>query len=426
MSRTLKILIAVVVVLLVVATVARKKGWIGKQDGLSVTTELTEKRTIIETVSASGKIQPELEVKISPEVSGEIVELNIREGDKVKEGELLVKINQDLYLSAVQRTESALNNAKSALAQSKAQLTQQEASYKRSKTLYEKNVISEAEWDQAKANYEVAVLNVESAEFSVASAEASVKEARDNLARTTIYAPMDGSISALYVEQGERVVGTAQMAGTELLRVADLANMEVVVDVNENDIIRVGLNDTALIEIDAYLDETFKGVVTEIASSAQLIGTSADQVTNFEVKIHILSESYMHLASDKNPIPLRPGMTAAVDIITAVQRDVLTIPIQAVTTRSDTSKDAKSYKVKYSGSDEDDELHEVVFLYNEGEAEIGVVETGIQDDQYIEIKKGLSDSTEVISGPYTVVSSTLINGEDVSKESDSKKKKGKR
>jgi len=196
------------------------------------------------------------------------------------------------------------------------------------------------------------------------------------------------------------------------------------VDVNENDIIRVGLNDTALIEIDAYLDEKFKGVVTEIASSAATTGTSADQVTNFEVKIHILSESYMHLATESNRIPLRPGMTAAVDIITDVQKDVLTLPIQAVTTRSDTSKSAKSYKVKYSGgNDENAEMHEVVFLYNNGQAEIAVIKSGIQDDKYIQIKEGLSDSVEVISGPYTVVSSTLVNGDKVRIESEKKEKK---
>jgi len=213
------------------------------------------------------------------------------------------------------------------------------------------------------------------------------------------------------------------MAGTELLRVADLSKMEVVVEVNENDIIRVGLGDTALIEIDAYLDENFKGIVTEIASSAQLLGTSADQVTNFEVKIRILSETYMHLVSERNKIPLRPGMTAAVDIVTDVQRDVLTVPIQSVTTRSDTSKKAKSYKVKYSGSDsEDDELFEVVFLYNDGEAKLVVVKTGIQDDQYIQLTEGVTDSLEIITGPYSVVSSSLVNGEKVKRDSEDDKK----
>ena len=427
MNRRLIIILVVVAVVLVLALVVlRKKGVIGGKSALEVELSTVEQLDIIETVIASGKVQPEVEVKISSEVSGEIIELPIQEGDEVKKGDLLISINPDIYKAAVNRAQAAMNSASSNLATTRAQFRESQRSYERSKKLYEQKVISDAEWDAAQRMYEVSQLAVESARYQLASAQASYREASDNLKRTTIYAPNDGTVSVLNSEIGERVVGTAQMAGTEIARIADLENMEVLVEVNENDIIRVERNDTALIEVDAYLDEEFKGVVTEIANSAQLQGVSADQVTNFEVKVRILHESYDHLMKEGEKSPFRPGMTASVEIITDKQRDVLTVPIEAVTTRTDTSTEAKSYKVRRNNTDEvasaSDESFEVVFVYNNGKADLRVVRTGIQDDKNIQILSGLEADEKVISGPYSLVSKRLVNGDEVEeqdKEEDS-------
>lgn len=419
MSKKLRIILIIVAVVVVAAlVVAKKQGAIGNSDELKVKIGKAEKMTLEETVIASGKIQPEVEVKLSPEVSGEIIELPIEEGQEVKKGDLLVRINPDIYQAAVNRSLAALNSSKAALSSAKAQLVEAQNSFNRNDKLYKNKVISDAEYDAAKRGFDVAKLNVESAEFQMQSAQATYREAQDNLQRTTIYAPQDGTVSRLNVEVGERVVGTAQMAGTELATIANLENMEVLVEVNENDIIRVGLNDTAIVEVDAYLDKEFVGVVTEIANSAQLTGVSADQVTNFEVKVRILKTSYDKMLKDGEKSPFRPGMTASVEIKTDKRANVIAVPIEAVTTRADTSKKAKSYKIGRE-SENLEEDYEVVFLYKDGKAQLQVVSTGIQDDENIEVTSGLEEGQEVITGPYSLVSKQLVNGDKVSPEDKS-------
>lgn len=406
MNKTLKYSLIAFAVLLVFAFIASKAGWIGKKEGIEVEVEKAALRTLVETVAASGKIQPETEVKLSPEVSGEIIELNIKEGDYVEKGRLLLRINPDIYQANVSRTEAAVNTARAGLAQAQAQFVEAQKSFTRNKGLFEKGVISTAEFEIIQRTYDVAKLGVESASFQLKSAEASAKETRDNLRRTTLYAPNSGTVSKLAVELGERVVGTAQMAGTELLRIANLEKMQVVVDVNENDIVRVSLNDTAIIEVDAYPGKTFKGVVTEIANSAKSELGGTDQVTNFQVRIAILKSSYEDLIDlKKGPSPFRPGMTAAVDIRTAYRTNVVTVPIQAVTLRKPKSEENDTTTVS-----NDDKL-EVVFLEQDGKAVMQTVKTGIQDLNHIEIVSGIADGAEVISGPYGTVSRTLKDGQ---------------
>ena len=375
-----------------------------EEPGIEVDIAYPKRTTITETIPANGKIQPVIEVKISPDVSGEIIELNVNEGDRVNAGDLLIKIKQDVYISAVERAEASLNSTKAQYMQQKAQLTQVEQAHNRNATLYKQNAISDADFESSLAQYLVNVELLNAANYNVKSAEAALKEAKENLLKTTIYAPMTGIVSMLAVEKGERVVGTSQMAGTEMLRIANLNEMEVLVDVNENDIIRLGLKDTALIEVDAYPNKKFKGIVTQIANSAKNTGSAAaDQVTNFEVKVSILPESYSYLL-EENPIPFRPGMSASVSINTHTSNNALTVPLQSITTRSgliDTLDPAQIY--------------EQVFLYNKElqQVEVAVVRSGIQDMQNIEIIYGLPDSIEVVTGPYNAISRTLKNGSKV-------------
>lgn len=426
MSKTVKILLWSGGALLVLLVALKSTGVIGNaENATEVQVETVGLKTIVETVNASGKIQPEIDVKISPEVSGEIIELPIREGDEVKKGDLLVRINPDLYRAALSRAEASVSTAKSGLDQAKAQLVEAQNNFDRNKKLHEQGVISNAEWDAANRTYQVSKLSVESAKFQLESANAGLREAQDNLKRTTILAPNDGTVSALNVENGERVVGTAQMAGTEMLTVANLNQMEVLVEVNENDIVKVKLGDTAIVEVDAYLGEKFKGIVTEIANSAKLSGTSVDQITNFEVKIRILKESYDHLMKGNMHSPFRPGMTASVDIRTNVKKDILAIPVAAVTTRSDTSSAKVSLKDKYAkkNTEEKTEDFEVVFLLDGNKSKLQVVKTGIQDDKFIEILSGLEDSAQIITGPYEAISKNLGNGTPVKKKSSISKDK---
>ncbi len=289
-NKILKILLPVVLLLIIFAAIGKKKGWFGKEATVKVAIEQVKKTPIVEAVTANGKIQPEKEVKISPDVSGEIVELHVKEGDFVQKGVLLFKIKPEIYVSARERAAAAVNSSKARQAQVEAQMIQAELSYDRSKKLFEENTISKSDFEQAESQYKVAKAEKESALYSVKSAEASLREANENLVKTTVYSPMTGTISSLSVELGERVIGATMMTGTEVLRVADLNRMEVVVEVNENDIIRVKLGDTADVEVDAYLDRAFKGVVTEIANSAKTTTITSDQVTNFEVRILILRE----------------------------------------------------------------------------------------------------------------------------------------
>ncbi|HBC79799.1 MAG TPA: efflux RND transporter periplasmic adaptor subunit, partial [Bacteroidales bacterium] len=318
-QKILKILVPAVILLLIFAVVGKKAGWFGKAATVKVAVENAEIRTIVETITANGKIQPEKEVKITPDVSGEIVELTIKEGDHVEKGQLLLRIKPDIYISQKDRSMAAISSARARLAQAEAQFIQAELSYKRTKQLYDEQTISKSEFEQTEASYSVAKAEVDAAKYSVISAEASLKEANETLIKTSIYAPMTGTVSMLLVELGERVAGTGMMAGTEMLRVADLSRMEAQVEVNENDIPRVKLGDTATIAVDAYVDYKFRGIVTEMANSAKTTGVSADQVTNFDVKILVLPESYKDLTDKGNTHPLRPGMSATVDIRTEIK-----------------------------------------------------------------------------------------------------------
>jgi HlyD family secretion protein len=421
---------------IVIAIVGKKAGWFGTGPATKVAVEAAVKRTIIETITANGRLQPETEVKLSPDVSGEIVEMDVREGDSVKKGDLLVKIKQDFYLSSRDRVNAGLNsaranlsNAKAAQTQAEAQYRQQELSFKRSKQLHDQGVSSDSEFETAKTQYEVAAAQVDAAKqtvsaasFTVKSTEASVKEAEENLRKTTIYAPIDGIIYGRRVEQGERVVGTGQMAGTEILRIADLSRMEVQVEVNENDIVNVNIGDTASIEIDSYLGSRFRGLVTEIANSANTTGASLDQVTSFNVKIFILPESYAALvASGKaGRYPFRPGMTATVEIETQTKYNVLSIAIQAVTTRVDSTKMQTMKDPTRPGAEEEgaeqlsrDEMMEVLFSADKGVVSLRKIKSGIQDKNYIEILSGISENESIVIAPYNAISKKLKDGEKV-------------
>ena len=429
-------LIALVGILVAVAYMKSKN----KPKGVEVTTENVTKRTILETVSASGRIFPETEIKISSDVSGEIVELYVEEGDSVVAGQILAKIDPESYVSSVEQGIASLNNSKaqqammksqigSAIAQKEqivAQLENAKSVHARNKQLLDDGVISQVDFEQSLSNLNALEANLRSSDaslesakesskgsgYSVKSAEANLKELRTRLNRTTIKAPASGIVSNLSVEQGERVVGTIQMTGTEMMRIANLNSMEVQVDVSENDILRVSLNDKVSVEVDAYLDRKFNGVVTQIANSASNVSSSGislntDQVTNFMVKIRLNSESYQSLVKQGNRYPFRPGMSATVDIETEKSDMVLTIPIQAVTAR-EIEKDDEDKRPS-----EEDEFNEVVFVYDADTVKMVIVKTGIQDDDYIEIKEGLDVDQTIVSGPYSAISKTLKEGSAV-------------
>ena len=418
-KKTVYFLLGGAILIIAILVGLSKSGVIGNKDeGKEVEVSKVVASTIVETVSATGKIQPEIEVKISPEVSGEIILLNVKEGQVVKKGDLLVKINPDLYTSSYNRSLSNLSGSKAGLSQSEASFKEAKASYERNKTLYDKGVISKSDWDKAIASFEVAKATKQNAYYTVQGASASVNEAKDNLGRTTIYAPADGTISVLNVELGERVLGTQQMAGTELLRVANLNNMEVEVDVNENDIVKIKIGDEANVEVDAYLKKKFRGVVTSISNSASTTLTS-DQVTNFKVKVRILKESYQDLLEGKPNTysPFRPGMTATVDIITKTKTNVLAVPISSVVVKSDTTA-VKDFKVEDPNEDKkatpkSDKKFECVFVKVADKAKIKIIKTGIQDDTNIEVMSGLKPGDVVITGPYTTVSKELNSGDKV-------------
>ena len=430
-KKKIYILVGIVIALIIVLVTLKSKGVIGgNDDSKEVETAKADEITIVESVSATGKIQPEIEVKISSEVSGEIIALPVKEGQVVKKGDLLVKINPMLYTSGLNRSVSNLSGTKAGLSQADASFKEAKANYDRSKTLYDKGIISRSDWDKAVASFEGAKASKESAYYNVESASATVTESKDNLGRTTIYSPADGTISSLGVELGERVLGTQQMTGTELLRVANLNNMEVEVDVNENDIVKINIGDSTKIQVDAYLKKEFKGIVTSISNSASA-ATTADQVTNFKVKVRILKESYMDLLEGKpaSYSPFRPGMTATVDIITKRKEKVIGVPISAVVVKSDTTA-TKIYEVKDEGEDKkvaskSDKKLECVFVKVGNKAKIRIVKTGIQDDTNIEIISGLKKGDVVIVGPYTTVTKDLNSGDKVTsgKGSDAKDKK---
>jgi HlyD family secretion protein len=414
-KKTIYLLLGLVVIIVVGLIVLKKSGSIGNNDeGKEVETAIVKEVTLTETVSATGKVQPEVEVKISSEVSGEIIALPVKEGQSIKKGDLLVRINPDLYESSMSRSVASLSTSKAGLNQSKAQLKEAKANYDRNKKLFEKGVISKSEWDKLVSAYEVAQAGQQSAYYSVQSANASVTEAQDNLNRTTIYSPVDGTISKLDAELGERVVGTQQMTGTEILRVANLNNMEVEVDVNENDIVKVEVGDEANIEVDAYLKRKFKGIVTSISNSASS-DITADQVTNFKVKVRILKESYEDMTKGKpdNYSPFRPGMTATVDIITEKKVNILAIPISAVVIKSDTTNVKKDVMKELEEKEKEqktgvaEKKFECVYVKVGDKAVLRVIDTGIQDDTNIEVTKGLKKGDEVITGPYQLVTKDL-------------------
>ncbi len=436
-------------VLLVLLIVLSKTGAFGKAEGVKVTAEQVNKRTVIEIVNASGKVYPEIEVKVSPDISGEITQLNVAEGDTVKRGQLLARIYADIYslqrdqaasgvqgsIAQVATSEAQVANLKAALEASKANMEQARRQYEMQRQLFNDKVISqnefniaEAAYKSAQANYNAASENIKGTQASVQSARASVQNAQSNLAkankdlgRTAVVAPMDGVISLMNVKMGERVVGSNMMAGTEMMRIADMSKIEVRVDVGENDVPKVKIGDNALITIDAYNERKFKGVVTQIASSntnaASAAASSSTDVTQYKVYIRLLPESYMDLIG-KGSFPFRPGMNASADIQTETHTDVLTIPINAVTTRdrSDSTENVKTLSTDDSKTKNYDSLDVVVFVVGkDNKVRRQVVKTSIQDINYIEITEGLKEGDEVVTGPYDVVSKTLKAGKLVKK-----------
>lgn len=426
-----------VVVLIIIVVIGKKAGWVGKDEGIKVSVVKVERKTVIETVSANGKIQPEVEVKMSSDVSGEITELYVKEGDSVRAGTLLARIDPELYQSSRDRAEAALNNSKANLANSKARLLQSEAKFNevelqfnRNKKLHDQKLISDGEFETSrssflstKADIEASKQTVVGSEYTVKTQEAGLKEARKNLTRTEIFAPVSGIISKLNVEKGERVVGTSQMAGTEMMRIANLNDMEVSVDVNENDIVKVSIGDTTEVEVDAYNNRKFKGLVTEIANSATTsTATTSDQVTNFVVKVRILRSSYQDLvkAFGRKRAVFRPGMSASVEIQTEYVANVPVLPIEAVTTRnkSDLDSTKKDSSRKRTTAEKSKDDAEVVFVCGaDNKLVLRAVKTGIQDDKFIQIIDGVTEGEEVVSGPYSAVSRTLKAGDKVKKVS---------
>ena len=395
-NKALRNILAAVAVVLAVIIYAV----LGQENGEPVTVAVPSTGTIVERIPANGKIHPVTEVKISPDVSGEIIELNVEEGDRVSRGDLVIKIKQDVYISLRDRAAATLNATRAQYQQQKASFTQAEQNYMRNKQLYGQKAISLQEFQASTAEYEMAREQLNAAEYNIESAVASLDEAEENLTKTVIYSPIDGIVSSLSVEKGERVVGTSQMAGTEMLRIADFDMMEVLVDVNENDIIRITKGDTADIEVDAYPGRTFKGVVTQIANSAKNLGSTTaalTDVTNFEVKVRILRESYTDLLTS-DPIPFRPGMSASVEIETERKDGVTKIPLQAVTPDG------------------------CVFVLDRQSSTVrkAAVTTGIQDIENIEVISGLgaADTVEIVTGPYSTISRILEDGMEVRPQTD--------
>ena len=410
-KKTLLIIGSIVVVGIILITVGQRLGWIGGVKPTDVQVMTAKKGKIVELVTASGEIQPEVEVRVSPEVPGEIIELTIMEGDYVDEGKLLVKIRPDNFINALERAKANYNQVRANLLSSRSNLSRSEAQYLRSqlefnrqKSLFDQNVISDSEYEIAETNFKVSTQdlesskqNVKASEYNVKGAKATVDESEENLRKTSIVAPMTGTVSLLSVELGERVVGTSQMAGTELLRIADLSIMEVRVDVNENDIVRVKIGDTTNIDVDAYntYDQVFKGIVTEIASTANP-KPSPDAVTEFKVKIRVINESYINLTIEEGiKNPFKPGMTASVEIITQVKDEILLIPISSVTTKNE--KDSLG----------NESVKQIVFVNDNGNAKMVEVTTGISDFENIEVLSGLNENDQVISGPYIAISQKL-------------------
>lgn len=440
-SPTKKILTVtglLVAVLALGAVLARTMGWLGGADsGKTVETAVAKYKTITQIVSASGKIQPEVEVVMRPDVSGEIIELNVNEGDFVRQGELLLRIRPDIYQARINEINASLLTQKARLQQAKASLLEAESLFKRQQKLYEKELTSESQYIQAQTQYKSQKANYEAAQYQVQSVEAQLQQAEEELQKTIIRAPKDGTVSKLAVEQGERVLGNTQMTGTEMMRIADMNHMEVQVAVNENDIVNVALGDTAQIQADAYPERTFRGIVTEIANSAQIAaeGTS-EQVTNYEVKIRISTPHNLDMvAAEMKPQPseevskaafaanFKPGMSATVDIQTQTVPRAVAIPIQAVTVRDfarDRADTTAADSAAASGDDADtnaiipqEDLRKVVFVVHEGKAQRREVKTGISDNTHIQVLSGVENGDEIIIGSYRILSKELADGDAV-------------
>ncbi len=446
MKKTTKYILISLGALIVLIVLLKVFGVLGGPQKTQIATEKATDRDITETVTANGKVKPHLEVKITAEVSGEIVELPVKEGDVVKKGQLLCKIRPDVLKSEYDRSiasyntqKATLGNAKQMLAQAQATYDGQESIYKRDVELYKNKVITTAEFEAAKASYlgakaalEAAKQNVTGADFGLAQSSSSVQESQANLDKTSIYSPIDGVVSKRSVEKGDRVLGTIQMAGTDIMTVSDLSQMDVNVDVNENDINRIALGDSANIDIDAFMGKKFRGAVSEIGSSANVVGTNADQVTNFTVKVRINPASYTTLLvkSAANPSPFRPGLTGTVDITTNHMHG-LAVPIQSVTTREDAAKPAAKAQ-QNSGDDNSSSdntqtksnalAKEYVFVFDAKANTVKqvLVTTGIQDDTYIQVLSGLKAGDEVVSAPYSAISKTLKDKDMVQKVDKSK------
>ena len=432
MSKTVKWILISLVIVVVTLGVLKAAGVFGEKQGTKVTSERATKRTIIEIVNASGKIYPEIEVKVSPDISGEITELTVQEGDSVKKGQVVARIYADIYsiqanqaASGVMQSQAQVANSQAALDALKAQVDQSQKTYNMQKQLFDEKVISANEFNLADANYRSALANYNAAKQGIRGGQAAVQSAQANLAkankdlgRTAVLAPMNGVVSLLNVKKGERVVGSNMMAGTEMLRIADMAKIEIRVDVSESDIPKVHLGDSALVTVDAYSDRKFKGLVTQIASSnngaaaqAALSNTSTD-VTNYKVYVRLLPQSYSDLLG-KGVYPFRPGMSASADIQTKTHANVLSVPINAVTTRdkndtlSGKNKSAEELALAKANTSLDD-LEVIVFLIDkDATVKKATVKTSIQDINYIEITEGVKEGDEVVTGPYDVVSKLL-------------------
>jgi HlyD family secretion protein len=426
-KRTWIILGIVIAVLLIIVVVGRNKGWFGGSEATKVAVEKAAKRDITETVTATGKIYSKTDVKISPDVSGEIVELDVQEGDSVIKGQVLAKIKPDIYQAEVQQATAALNtakaqelNAESAVTQSQAALDQQQLNFDRNKKLHDAKVIADADFEPIQSAYKSAQAalagaqqQVEAAKFNVESADANLTQANENLYKTTIYAPMSGIVSQLEVEKGERVVGTTQFAGTEMMTISDLYSIEARVDVSENDVLKIKVGDTADVELDAYPDRKFKAVVTQMAVSASSFtsdvtaAATTDQVINFTVKVQLARGSYKDLVSSKTKeFPFLPGMSATVTIMTKKISNILAVPIQSVTTREDTS-------TKKNSADTSSQQEVVFVVTKSNHVKQKNVKTGIQDDKYIQITDGLDEGEQVVSAPYSAISKDLKDSSSV-------------
>lgn len=437
-KKLLYVIAALVILIGLGAAIGKSMGWMGGgTDVKDVETTEAKLKTITQVVSASGKLQPEVEVILRPEVSGEIIELPIQEGDYVKQGELLVRIKPDIYQARIDETNAMLLTQKARLEQARASLLEAESVYKQNQQLYEKGAISKTEYVQSETNYEAQKANFNAAKYQVQSSEAQLEQAKEELQKTIIRSPRNGTISKLAVEVGERVLGNTQSIGTELLRIANMDQMEVQVEVNENDIVNVSTGDTASIEVDAYPERSFKGVVTEIANSAEISGEGTnEQVTNYEVKIRVATPHNLDMVGDKDLVQqameempedefvpsFKPGMSATVDVETQTVRNVVSVPIQAVTVRdfADENASSKSDTTQSDTTEVDEDLiipeedmRKVVFVVEDGKAKRKEVTTGISDNTHTQILSGIEAGEQVVTGSYRMLSRELADGDEV-------------